>query len=50
MDPVLAFFSRNERRAAVSEATSSNQERAPGGAATPFGPLAKIAIEEGSAL
>ena len=28
MDPVLAFFSRNEKRAAVSEATSSNQERA----------------------
>ena len=49
MDPVLAFFSRNEKRAAVPEATSSNQS-APGGAATPFGPLAKIAIEEGSAL
>ncbi len=28
MDPVLAFFSRNEKRAAVPEATSSNQERA----------------------
>jgi hypothetical protein len=28
MDPVLAFFSRNEKRVAVPEATSSNQERA----------------------
>jgi hypothetical protein len=28
MDPVLAFFSRNEKRVAVPEATCSNQERA----------------------
>jgi hypothetical protein len=50
MDPVLAFFSRNEKRAAGAGGHLFEPRARLAGAATPFGPLAKIAIEEGLAL